>query len=167
MGGPIDLPTVAIIFIAGLAAIGLTLWMLNRAWGNFPSRMGPGDGLPPTPLSQGPASPDRAAPADDEHEDEGEDDEGGRLPAGAPAEGLVEVSNPMVLRAVQQAMERPGSPYSTYFIRDGERVFLALHRIADPGDREAARRAFEGLNSGDVGGIDMVELMRAIGRLGK
>ncbi|HMQ31388.1 MAG TPA: hypothetical protein PKD53_11705 [Chloroflexaceae bacterium] len=163
MSGPIDLPTVAIMFLAGLVAIGLTLWMLNRAWGNFPSRMGPGDGLPPTPLSQGPASRHQAAPADDEDED----DEDDALPAGAPAEGLVEVTHPMVLRAVRQSMERPGSPYSTYFIADGERVFLALHRIADPDDREAARRAFQGLNSGDVGGIDLIELMRAIGRLGK
>lgn len=156
--GQLDLVTVAIIFLAGLVAIGLTMWMLNRAWGNFPSRAG----LPPTPLSPGPAPYDAAAPADEAWLDESVE-----LPAGAPADGLVPVTHPMVVRAVQQAMDRPGSPYATYFIRDGERVYLALYRIADPAQREQARRLFAGLNSGDFGGSELSDLIRLVQQLGK
>lgn len=150
----IDPLTVAIIFVAGLLAIGLTAWMLNRAWGNFPTRAG----LPPTPLSPMPPG----VP-----EDEGEGEEDDDLPAGASPANLVEVSNPMVLRAVQQAMDRPGSPYSTLFIRDGERVFLVLSRIADPAQRETARRLFTGLNTGDLEGVEVGDLMRMLSQLGK
>jgi hypothetical protein len=35
-----DVPTVLVIFVAGLLAIGVTAYMLNRAWGDFPSRAG-------------------------------------------------------------------------------------------------------------------------------
>ncbi len=164
MGMSLDLTTVAIIFGAGLLALGLTAWMLNRAWGDFPSRAGPGLGLPPTPPSPEPLGP-FAPPPDDEGEQDG--DEPAELPAGAPAEGLIPVSHPLVLRAVQQSLERPGSPYATYFIRDGEQVYLALYRIADPGQREMAKRIFEGLNSGELGDVGPSDLMRLLGQLGK
>lgn len=151
-----DLTTVAVIFFGGLIAIGLSAYMLNRAWGNFPTRAG----LPPTPLSPTPARAPAPAPAE---APAAADD----LPAGAPADGLIPVTHPLVVRAVQQALERPGSPYATYFIRDGERVFLALYRIADPGQRETARRVFAGLNDGDPSAVGASDLMRLLGQLGK
>lgn len=150
----IDLPTVAIMFVAGLAAIGLTAWMLNRAWGNFPDRAG----LPPTHLTPTP-------PENEEWREE--DDPEARLPAGASPGNLVEVTHPMVLQAVQRALERPGSPYATYFIREDERVFLVLTRIADPAQRETARRLFEGLNGGEMDNVGMGDLMQVLSQLGK
>lgn len=158
MAGPIDLTTIAIIFVAGLVAIGLTVWMLNRAWGDFPSRAGAVS--PPTPL------PGAQAPPDEAMDDEG-GEEGAGLPAGASSGNLVEVTHPLVLRAVRQAMQRPGSPYATYFIDDGERVFLVLSRIADPAQRETARRLFAGLNSGELGEVGMGDLVQMLNQLGK
>jgi hypothetical protein len=148
--------TVAIIFVAGLALLGLTAWMLNRAWGDFPSRAGQPP-APPMPLPTFTLDKDAT----------GDADEGAPLPAGAVSSNLVEVTHPMVLRAVQQAMERPGSPYATYFIRDGEHVFLVLTRIADPIQRETARRLFTGLNSGSMEDVGMGDLMQMLSQLGK
>ncbi len=170
MGGLFNLTTVAIIFFAGLVALGLTLWMLNRAWGDFPSRVGPGDGRPLALHAQGLAlaaedeDEDDDEYDDDEDDDEDEDDD---LPAGAPAESLIEITHPVVRRAVQQALERPGSPSGTFFIRNGERVFLALYRIADPHERELVRDIFEGLNRGDTSDVELVDLLRALNRLGQ
>jgi hypothetical protein len=166
-----NLTIIAIIFVAGLLTLGLTFWMLNRAWGDFPSRAGPRAGLPltPTDLDQArgqspwPTAPDR--PADDEA-GEGELTPA-ELPPGAPADGLVLVAHPMLRRAAEQALDRGGSPYATFFIRDGERIYLALYRIADPVLREQARRVFEGLNSGNLNDVGLAEVISMIGRLGK
>lgn len=158
MAGPIDLTTVAIIFVAALVAIGLTVWMLNRAWGDFPSRAG----LPPAAPPRPPSPESLAAPEADDFDPS---DPG--LPAGASPANLVEVTHPFVLRAVRQALERPGSPYATYFIADGERVFLVLSRIADPAQRETARRLFTGLNTGEVGEPGAGDLMQMLRELGK
>jgi hypothetical protein len=167
MGGPIDLMTVAIIFGAALLAIGLTAWMLNRAWGDFPSRAGPDATSPLMPLSPEPRDAFAQPPADELAPDGDEDVEPAQLPAGAPAEGLIPVSHPLVLRAIQQSLERPGSPYATYFIRHDEQVYLALYRIADPGQRELARKIFEGLQSGELGDVGPADLMRLLSQLGK
>jgi hypothetical protein len=166
----IDPLTVLIIFVGGLVAIGLSAWMLNRAWGNFPSRAG----LPPAPLGQ-PMTPAPDDAWDEDEQDEFDPDEEVQpgeedqrpLPAGASSANLVEVTHPMVRQAVQRAMEKPGSPYATYFIDEGDRVYLVLSRIADPIQREQARRLFEGLNGGDLQGIGMGELMQLISQLGK
>ncbi|NTU80333.1 MAG: hypothetical protein HGA45_13315 [Chloroflexales bacterium] len=162
-----DLTAVTIIFVAGLIALGLTFWMLNRAWGDFPSRAGPQSGLPPTPLSPRPAPLGTAAPADDNRGVAADDLAPAALPPGTPADGLVLVAHPAVRRAVEQAMERAGSPYATFFIRDGERIYLALYRIADPAQRETARRVFEGLNSGNLNKVGLAEVISMIGQIGK
>ncbi len=152
-----DLLTIVIIAGAGLVALALVAYMLNRAWGDFPRRAGQ---LPEQPFSAPPAQTAPYAPfvAEDEEEPGF---------AGAPQEALIPVTNPMVLRAVNAAMDRGGSPYAAYFLRDGERVFLAAYRIADPLQREQLTRLFEGLNSGNLEGVSPMELIRIINQLGR
>lgn len=152
-----DLLTIVIIAGAGLVVIALAAYMLNRAWGDFPRRAGQ---LPDQPSSALLPHSAPYAPFVAEHEEE---------PgfAGAPHEGLIPITNPMMLRAVNTAMDRGGSPYAAYFLRDGERVFLAAYRIADPLQREQLTRLFEGLNSGNLEGVSPVELIRIINQLGR
>jgi hypothetical protein len=158
-----DFATVAIIFVAGLLLLGVIVFMLNRAWGDFPTRLTP-------PYQDGPArrgSPERALLAPFEDEEEDEEDEEERLPAGAAPENLIPVTHPQVRLAVTQALERGGTPYATYFIREGERVYLVASRIADPAERARVVRLFQGLNGGDLTGLNMVDMIRTIQQLGR
>jgi hypothetical protein len=158
-----DLVTLAISFVAGLLLLGVIVFMLNRAWGDFPTRLTP-------PYQDGPAqrgSPEEALLATLEAAEEEEDEEEAGLPAGASAESLIPVTHPQVKLAVLQALERGGTPYATYFIRDGERVYLVASRIADPVQRERIVRAFQALNGGDLSGVSMIDMVRAMQQLGK
>ena len=165
-----DLVTVAIVFVAGLLLVGVVVFMLNRAWGDFPTRL--------TPPNQGPSRSGRRMGTDalldswesgleDDDEAEGEDEDGERLPAGASAENLIPVTHPQVKLAVMQALERGGTPYGTYFIREGERVYLVASRIADPAERARIVRLFQGLNGGDLSGVSMIDMVRTIQQLGR
>lgn len=168
-----DLTTILVIAIVGLVVIGVVIVMLNRAWGDFPGRVGP-PAQGPSPLVQPVRSPAAAAPdtgagerdpfADEEERSLAEDE---WRPAGAPAEGLVPVTHPLVKRAVEQALDRGGSAYATYFLRDGDQVFLAAYRIADPGERANAVRVFQSLNDGDLTDVHFSELFALIQRLGR
>ena len=151
-----DLTIIALLFVAGLALLGLVLWMLNRAWGDFPSGLGPQAGLPLTSLEAKPTSLAQGDPPDSVE-----------LPPGAAADDLVLVAHPLVRRAVEQALARGGSPYATFFIRDGERIYLVLSRIADPAQRELARQVFAGINDGNLSGIGLNEIIQLLGQLGK
>lgn len=156
-----DLATVAIIFVAGLLLLGVIVFMLNRAWGDFPTRLTP-------PYQDGPArrgAPEEALLASLDDDEEYEEDE--RLPAGAASENLIPVTHPQVRLAIMQALERGGTPYATYFIREGERVYLVASRIADPAERARVVRLFQGLNGGDLTGVNMVDMIRTIQQLGR
>ena len=151
-----------LIIFAGVVGGGrvvavVVLVMLNRAWGNFP---GPISGLPPMmPLDQ--PTPSRAAvpsaPLADTHEVTPDD------------ELLVPVNHPLVRRAVMAALERGGSPYALYFVRDGEMVYLIPSRIADPLQCEQLTRLFTAMNSTNSGEElpSLGEAIRIIQEMGK
>jgi hypothetical protein len=153
----LDPITILIIFVAGLLAIGLATYMLNRAWGDFPRRAGRLDAIEDRPPFPAPEPPD----------DDDDDEEEARLPAGAPAEQLIPINEPTVRAAVERALERPGSPYATYFIRDGDQIYLAAFRIADPAQRAQVTHMFQSLNSGDFSALNFSDVISAIQRLGK
>jgi hypothetical protein len=164
-----DLVTVAIVFVAGLLLFGVIVFMLNRAWGDFPTRLTPPYQDAPAPRRSGAEallSTWDSVPAED-GEDEGDDEGEAGLPAGASAENLIPVTHPQVKLAVLQALERGGTPYATYFIRDGERVYLVASRIADPAQRERIVRAFQALNGGDLTGVSLIDMVRTMQQLGK
>jgi hypothetical protein len=159
-----ELMTVAIVFVAGLLLLGVIVFMLNRAWGDFPTRLTP-------PYQEAPAPRRSAAEAllatwDSGPDEEDEEGEAG-LPAGASAENLIPVTHPQVRLAVLQALERGGTPYATYFIRDGEQVYLVASRIADPAQRDRTVRAFQALNGGDPGGVSLIDMVRTMQQLGR
>lgn len=146
---------VAIVGLGLIVAL-IALVMLNRAWGDFPGRISRPDlGQPPMQM---PTSPGFSAPVYDEDAE---------LPAGAPADGLILVTHPLVQRAVAAALERGGSPYAAYFIRDGERIYLAAHRISDPQQRAVAVRTFTALNSNSPTDIPIGDVIRMINQMGK
>lgn len=170
-----DLLTVAIIFVAGLLLFGLIIFMLNRAWGDFPSRLSPPQEEAPAPPRHYGAdallgaweAPPTWVDEGDEEDEENEDDEELQLPAGAPAEYLIPVTHPQVKLVVQQALERGGTPYAAYFIREGEQVYLVASRIADPALRARTIQLFQGLNSGDMSGGSLIDMLRTIQQLGR
>ncbi|MEI7645056.1 MAG: hypothetical protein WCJ55_12340 [Chloroflexales bacterium] len=136
------------MLITGIVAVGLllaviVLVMLNRAWGDFPGRI---SGLPPSqPLSARPTSPvvsplSAVPPLPDTLDV-------------TPNDGMIPITHPLLRQAVAKALERGGSPYALYFIRDGEAVYLVPSRIANPQQREQLTRLFASLNSG--GGEDV------------
>ncbi|MCS6879817.1 MAG: hypothetical protein RMK84_12445 [Oscillochloridaceae bacterium] len=153
-----DLLTIAIIVVAGLLAIGITAYMLNRAWGNFPSRVGqlPPD-LPPAPQRRLGATP----PVDEE-EAEAEEDS----PTGwETREDMIPITNPVVARAVNAALDRGGGPYAMFFTREGDQVYFAAYRVPDPARREQLIGLFKGLNAGDLEGVSLVEVMQVMSQL--
>ncbi len=167
-----DMTTIAILFVVGLGVLGLIVWMLNRAWGDFPSRISPLTSLEQTPVRSSLWPATSPPPADDEKDVYAEDDANailtpGELPAGAPADGLVLVTHPLLRRSIAQALAQGGNQYAPFFIRDGERIYLALYRIADPAQREMAKRVFEGVNGGNLSGIGPVEVIRMLSQLAK
>ncbi|MFQ3660911.1 MAG: hypothetical protein SNJ69_00810 [Chloroflexaceae bacterium] len=154
-----DLLTIAIIVGAGLLAIGIAAYMLNRAWGNFPSRIGqlPQD-LPPPPQRRLGANP----PVEEEAEAEDE-----TLNDRDTREDMIPVTHPLVLRAVNAALDRGGGPYATFFVRENDQVFFAAYRVPDPAQRAQLTRLFKGLNADELEGVSLVELMRAMNQLGR
>lgn len=154
-----DLLMIAIIVVASLLAIGISAYMLNRAWGNFPSHIGQ---LP----SDAPPAPQRRLGATLPHEEETETDE--ELPTGwETREDMIPVTNPLVARAIHAALDRGGGPYATFFTREGDQVFFAAYRVPDPAQREQLTRLFKGLNTGDLEGASLVEVMRLMSQLGR
>ncbi len=143
-----DWTLVAIFIVAGLVLVVFVLVMLNRAWGNFPTRT---DVFAPPTL---PPSPPPLATAN--------------IPDSSPDVGLVPVIHPMVRKAVLSALERGGSPYSLYFVKEGESVYLVPTRIADPQQREMLTRMFTALNSGggsdDISFGDIIRVLQELGR---
>ena len=158
-----NLLVIVIVVVAILLTIGLAAYMLNRAWGDFPRRLSPLDyAQPPNPSSPTPAWGTASAPADDK-----DNADAAALPAGAPDNGLILVTHPLVRQVVAQALERGGSPYATYFIRDGERIYLAAYRIADPIQRAQAIQIFQGFNGGDMSGVNFGEIIRVLQQMSR
>jgi hypothetical protein len=152
-----DLVTVAVLGAAGLVALGLIFFMLNRAWGDFPGRAGP----QPSSTRSGPGNPVWPGQLDKDMAPL----EPRELPAGAPEGGLIAVEHPLVRQAIEQSMQQGGSPYAAYFVRDGETIYLNLARIADPGQRERIANLVREVNGKQSNDISMMDSIRAVQEL--
>jgi hypothetical protein len=144
---------------AGIVGVGLIIFvvvlvMLNRAWGDFPGRIGALSAAQP-PSSPAPPPMAATSPVSE-------------MTDITPNGGLVPVNHPLVRLAVLAALERGGSPYALYFIKDGEAIYLVPTRIADPQQREQVTRLFTAMNSDGAENVPAFgEAIRVIQELGK
>lgn len=152
-----DLLMVVIIFVAGLFTIGVAAYMLNRAWGDFPSQIT----LPPEVFSS--SAPSRRSEATPGAWEEQEDEE----ESTQTFSDHVPVTHPVMRRAISDALDRGGSPFATYFIRNGDAIFFVPERVPDPEQREQLRQIFQGLHSGDLSSVPMSALTRLLGQLSR
>jgi hypothetical protein len=147
----------------GLILILIVVLMLNRAWGSF----GQTSGLPPAQPPLPPAPPPIKLSSLSSELPSNPPPEQGQLPAGAPEGSMVPVTHPLVRQAVIAAIERGGNPTATYFIKDGDAVYLVPSRIADLQQRQIALRIFTSLNQGDGGNISFKDIIRVVQELGR
>jgi hypothetical protein len=80
---------------------------------------------------------------------------------------MVPVTHPMLRQAVMAAMERGGSAYALYFIKDGETLYLVPSRIADPQQRERVTRLFASIHSGDSSSFSFSEVIQVVQEMTK
>ena len=153
-----EIVTVAILVLAGLAALGVIAFMLNRAWGDFPKTSALPGGPPPS-TKGGPGDVARPGPPADDDLGPLEPRE---LPAGAPEGSLIAVEHPLVRRTIEAAMEKGGSPYAAYFIRHGDTIYVNLARIADPGQRERIAAMLHEVNGKGSNPMPMKDLIQAV-----
>jgi hypothetical protein len=155
------LPILIIIGLGGIV-IAIALVMLNRAWGDFPGRIG----VPPQPPTVGRQSP-WPAPEDDFADYDLPD---AAIPdAGPPTTGMIPLQHPLVRQAALQAIERGGfdNPYTQYLFRRGDEVLLNLDAISDPEQRARVAQVVYATNHGGEVGLSMIEIFRALNQLGR
>lgn len=165
-----DLSLFAGVVVGGLVLLLVIVFMLNRAWGDFPGRSSRSmqqrmeELAPSRPTVR--EQPQAAPLASGATIEATFDERPFELPAGAPEQDLLPITHPGVRQAVLQALERGGSQYATYFVRNDEQVYLAAHRIADPLQRAQIVRTFEALNGGTtkLSPFDLLETMRQLSR---
>jgi hypothetical protein len=155
-----------LILIVGIVGVGLIIFavvavMLNRAWGDFPGRI---SGLPPTmPTSQPPSSRPSSFSAPSMSDAPPMADTLDITPNGE----MIPINHPLVRKAVVASLERGGSPYALYFIKDGEAIYLVPSRIADQQQREVVTRLFTSLNNDSDGSLSFGDVIRVMQDLGR
>lgn len=158
-----DLGIFLLLVVVGLAMVGMTLYMLNRSWGNFPTRIE----LPPVeqPSSSrwADTTGDRETPSSAAELGVAAQEPPEEIDAAAPVGGgLILLEHPMLRQAAQQALDR-GSPAAQYIVRDGEHLYLALDRIHDPAQRRMAAQLLESYQAGEP--VDVWGMLRIFGDL--
>jgi hypothetical protein len=146
-----ELTTILIVAGVAIIVVVVALWMLRRAWGDFPSRVGM---LPPAGVGRQPSistydpvdgSFTSAAPSALEVQPEPP-----RSPEATPAPpGLVPIENPMVLRAAEAAVKKGDQRAARYIVRDGGKLYFSFDQIADPTERQVAYDMMRRLNAGE------------------
>ncbi|RRR72827.1 MAG: hypothetical protein EI684_09655 [Candidatus Viridilinea halotolerans] len=140
----------------GVVLIALVAGMLNRAWGDFAQHAPKIEELEARLRQEARwSAPPPVAEADEPE-----------LPAGAPGEDMIPVSHPLLKQAISRAMVSGGTPAATYFVREGDAIYLAAYRIADPDQREQVTKLFRALHDADDQ-ASIFELLQAIKRLGR
>lgn len=146
--------------------LGAGAWMLHRSWGNFPTQPDyrmlnqptrppapytsplehATQDAPPTPSQEAhpPAAPDRA----------GTDDGG---------EYLL-IHSPLLIQVIHRVRSQ-NNALAQHVVEDGEQLYLALHTIRNPNDRQRIVELLAAFQSGNhVGVWDMIDLMAQLGR---
>ncbi len=77
---------------------------------------------------------------------------------------LVEVTNPLVLRSMEKALER-GGPMARYIVRYQGALWITFEPLPDQQEREQAYELFRRFNTGEE--LDIRALMKVIRKIGK
>ena len=155
-----DLTTILIIAGFAIVAVGAVLWMLRRAWGDFPNRAGM---QPPTGMAAPGISRQPSMPAYDPV-----DGSFANIASATPSvseatpvpPGLVPIENPMVLRAAEAAMQKGDQRATRYIVRDGGKLYFSFDQIADPTERQVAYDMMRRLNAGED--VDIRAMLRLV-----
>lgn len=157
-----ELTTILIVAGVAIIAVVAALWMLRRAWGDFPSRAGM---LPPAGISRQPSMPTydpvdasftSAAPSALEAQSVSPIS----TEATPAPPGLVPIENPMVLRAAEAAVKKGDQRAARYIVRDGGKLYFSFDQIADPTERQAAYDMMRRLNAGED--VDIRAMMKLV-----
>ena len=146
--------------------LGAGAWMLHRSWGNFSAQ--PNYRLldPPTrPPAPYPAPPEPAAldappaPAQEPHPPASPDlratDDGGEY---------LLIHSPLLIQVIHRARSQ-NNTLAQHVVEDGEQLYLALHTIHNPTDRQRIVQLIAAFQSENhVGVWDMIDLMAQLGR---
>jgi hypothetical protein len=153
-GTAMDLTTILILGGIVLAVVVAAVWVLRRAWGDFPSRAGD---LPPAGMAAlGMSRPPVAPPLDMQEAPEAASMPAPAEPAAVPS-GLVPIENPMVRRAAEAALQRDDRA-ARYIVRDGDMLYFSFDQIADPVERQAAYELMRRFNAGED--VDIRAMMK-------
>lgn len=156
-----------IVAIGALVALAVlvTVIMLRRSWGDFPTRSSLPT-MPPQPSSTGaPGNPDVRFDPRIHAKNANGTTEFGMFNTAAGAEvssgagGLVPITNPHIRRAAEQAL-RQNDQAARYFMRDGEQIYFNANAIADPHERQTAYRVMQRLGTDER--IDMRDIQQVL-----
>ncbi len=157
-----DLTMLLILGGIVIAIVMAGLWVLNRSWGNFPDRAS--TLLPPGSsalgMSRRPATPQLDTEIAFARLEQDEPPTG----AAEPPPSLVPNENPMVHRAVEQALRRD-SNIARYIVRDGDRLYFSFEQISNPTQRQAAYDLMRRFNAGED--VDIRALLRLVQQMVK
>jgi hypothetical protein len=82
----------------------------------------------------------------------------------AAAGKLVEVTHPLVMRSMEQALAR-GGPMTRYVVRYQEKLWMTFEPLPEPQERALAYDLFRRWNAGEE--FDMKTMLAIIGKIGK
>lgn len=159
-----DTTTLMIVGVLAIVVVAAALYVLNRSWGDFPSRLGPhtplGSSAPG--MSAAPTAPRDTATeqapglAGDEPGEPDEWHDGGE-----PA-GRVPITHDLVRRSAAEALRRGGT-VTRYIVRDGDQLYFDFSQIDDPARRRQAYTLMRRFNAGED--VDLREMMRLMREL--
>lgn len=145
-----------IIVLGSLLIIGIVLWMLNRSWGDFPRRAGVQPDREASAHSTSPAPVATPTFQEDDATDEIEQGTESQM------DNRILITHPMIRRAAESVLYQ-NSPQARYLVREGDQLFFAVDRIADPQQRAQAVDLMNRFQAGQH--VDLSTVMRLLALL--
>jgi len=146
--------------------LGASAWMLHRSWGSFPTQPDyrllnqPTRPPVPEPFSPELATPDALPTPSQETPPPASPD---RLTTDDGGEYLL-IHSPLLIQVIHRARSQ-NNALAQHVVEDGEQLYLALHTIRNPRDRQRIAELIAAFQSDNhVGVWDMIDLMAQLGR---
>ncbi len=147
----------------------VSAWVLHRSWENFPSQ--PDYRLleqatPPRSPSDHKRSPLQPADLNDDGADE---PLSSTVPDSAELLGdhdgeYIQIHSPLLIQVIRQAQQQ-GNRFTHHIVEEGEHIYLALHTIPNPQERQRVAQLIDAFQSGNhVGVWEMIDLMAQLGK---